>query len=477
MKPVVNPRAVDAFLELFLGGAGEHYPIVGPKGRRAVSFASGSNCLPEIRGFVALGIPPGAAADQLVHKKGTFAAAVDEIARLAGTGMPCFLDSGAFGESESGMLITDEEWNHRLNLYLHLAQILGPQLYVVAPDKVRDQAGTCDRLRQFAMQVREVAEAGAQILMPLQPGAMAPDESLAAAQEILGLTLIPAFPMRMVKGQPITEAATVQAFVRSMRPVKIHLLGMGAANKKTQALLDSLWDIQPELFINQDSMLLKSRMGTEEEPRKFDQTMDESLGFCREQYFADAEAFGTSWQYTDEIGLPTQWMGPALRLKVAVLARLEEAETAAFVKDPTEFLNSEWEPGVQHWENYMLTLEVEKAYAECVEERTAGVRRTWGIFEAFKDHPAAWQFPAAGEKWRQAIEAQDQSILADWRESMARPYPYKSLQDWKRAEKEQAEWAKGEIARRKAERKVKRETKQSTRRPVPQAPQRMEAAC
>ena len=380
---------LDEFIESLLGGSGEHFPLAGPGGRRAVCFASGSNEPSEVRGFASVGIPPGMAADRLVRENGELAPSVREVFRFAGTGMPVFVDSGEFTANKLGHEITHEEWIERLALYKEMATVLGPQLYLVAPDRVGDQVVTLERLSRYVMEIRECAGLGAQILMPLQPGPMALDEFQQAAQEILGIPVVPSFPMR----DGITPLSYVVEFVRAVAPEKIHLLGLGAANRLTQKILDALWEVKPDLHIQQDAMLLNSRMGTKENPRLFLKLHEESYAFCVCP-FEDNSAWDKNWAYTDEVGDPTSWMGPAKRAQIARKnTYLTPEQVAAFTKDPTEFLQAEAEIGNDfHWDNECMGWDIDQAWAECIAERTATRRRAWAIQEAFKDHPAAGQF-------------------------------------------------------------------------------------
>ncbi|MEZ4435432.1 MAG: hypothetical protein R3F65_23765 [bacterium] len=97
-----------------------------------------------------------------------------------------FADSGAFsevafvdGRPEVTKLIEPGEWRRRLAVYARLADRLGAQLYAVAPDMVAHQAVTLERLRTYAPELHAMREAGANILVPLQPG----QRSLAAFDE------------------------------------------------------------------------------------------------------------------------------------------------------------------------------------------------------------------------------------------------------------------------------------------------------
>lgn len=378
-------------LQEFMAFSGQHYPEHGPTGRRALCFASGSNRIPEIKGFSSIGIPVGLAAKELVRKDGSFTPAVKEIERLAGTGVPCFLDSGAFAEFSSGEPIQDETWWARLALYEHLAGILGSQLYVVAPDKVADQQITLERLKKFAPEMRCVWEDGAQVILPLQvgddPTELARDEFQAAAQEILGFEVIPGMPMF----QGMTPVQAVADFVQATRPEKIHLLALGAANDKTPEVLERLWDIKPDLMISQDAMILKSRMGKKGAPRKFDHVNTGAQQAC-EDIFDDGSLYEVGWNFTEEAGDPTSWLRPKKREEIAETFRLTADETTRFLSDPTGFMNSEFEPGHNYWENGYLNHVLDAAWGDYILLRTNGRRRAWVIGRTYDDHPAAHQF-------------------------------------------------------------------------------------
>ena len=380
---------LDEFIESLLGGSGDHYPLAGPVGRRAVCFASGSNEPSEVRGFAAVGIPPGMAADRLVRENGELAPSVREVFRFAGTGMPVFVDSGEVAANSLGHEITHDEWIERLALYREMAVVLGPQLYLVAPDRIGHQDVTLVRLGRYVMEIREAAGFGAQILMPLQPGPMALDEFQQAAQEVLGIQVIPAFPMR----DKLTPLEDVVAFVRAVAPAKIHLLGLGAANRQTQKILDALWEVKPDLMVQQDAMLLNSRKGTKEKPRQFLRKSTEALAFCADAR-NDRQAFDKSWGYTDEIGDPSSWLPKVTRRRIAEAIGLTGELKTALEADPSEFLQMPMVKGdsLKWWEDPVLAHLLEEAWGEAVKSRTANQRRAWAIHQAFADHPAAHQF-------------------------------------------------------------------------------------
>ena len=117
----------------------------------AAIFASGANRVGDLFGFVAAGIAPGVALPEVN------AAAAGLLVRLAGAGVPLFLDSGAFSEVEFGPMgpqvtaaITDAEWRERLAMMLDVAAAGGASVTAVAPDQVGFQGETLARLGRYA---------------------------------------------------------------------------------------------------------------------------------------------------------------------------------------------------------------------------------------------------------------------------------------------------------------------------------------
>ena len=250
-------------LQEFIGNTGLHLPEDGASGRRAITFATGANHPQDILGFASVGIPPGLDADRLVARDGEYPDAVAAITRLAGTGMPVLLNSGSFKEFVTGVPIDDMEWRLRLDLYERMAQDFGRQLYLVAPDKLNDQEETLARLELYAFDMHLLALAGANVLLNMGSGDMAPDKFLAVAEDLLGAKVIPSFPMH----EGLAHAHHVIDYVRSTHPEKIHLMGL-KDGKESQDLLTTLWGIQPDLMISQDALFLRpsGQTNTPEQP-------------------------------------------------------------------------------------------------------------------------------------------------------------------------------------------------------------------
>jgi hypothetical protein len=268
-KPNPNGEVVVALLEVLEHVTGSPGELVGSSPARkddpGIYFASGSNRASMIRGVAAAGRALGVAANEVSPSS------EQALYELAGTGIPVFVDSGAFGEvllnephkhrkgskacrektcPGAGNVpfpnepeytfvevkpITHQAWLKVLALYSRLAQSLGPQVYLVAPDRVGSQTLTMQRLKRYAPQVRELRKTGANIIVGLQrANEDVPGLKLSAykfdlkVREVLGFDdYIRGIPSR----RGATPPAEVGVFVAELRkriPVpRIHLLGKG----------------------------------------------------------------------------------------------------------------------------------------------------------------------------------------------------------------------------------------------------------
>lgn len=226
-------------------------------------FVSGSNHAGEIRGLAMSGSNVGVAA----HELGPTGEA--ELKLYSGGMMKVFVDSGAFSEVEfpGGVptvkkLITAAEWTKRLALYERLAESLRRQLYVVAPDMVAFQAETLERLRLYAPQLRAIKAHRANIIVPVQKGALSMAEFAAQAIEILGFDDV-------VWGVPMKKDATsledLEAFASWLNArgeeSRIHLLGLGTRSKRYAKALETVVAASPWTTVFSDSVRITAMVG------------------------------------------------------------------------------------------------------------------------------------------------------------------------------------------------------------------------
>ncbi len=240
-----------------------------------VYFASGSNTPADIRGFAACGHAIGVAAIEVS------ANAEAELMRLAGTGLSVFVDSGAFSEIEftaEGPKVvrplTVERWAKTFALYRRLAVALGRQLYVVAPDRIGDQAHTLALLTRYAAQLAELAALGANVLVPIQKGALAQADFARAVERVLPFAWTAAIPSK----KNATTLAELEAFLRDYRPARVHLLGLGVKNRLAPAALALCERYVPEAPVSVDSNLIAANVGRGGRvPRRLTRARDEAV--------------------------------------------------------------------------------------------------------------------------------------------------------------------------------------------------------
>lgn len=238
----------------------------------AIYFASGSNRASDIRGFAAIGHAIGVAAPDVSPN------AENELHELAGTGIPVFLDSGAFSEVDKTnptkvvKPITEAQWQKRLDLANRLAATLGEQLHVVAPDQVANQKVTLERLTRYAPELRALRSQGAHILVAIQRGELSQAEFDRRVEAILGFgDYTRALPMK----KSATSTKEVRAFVKARKPARIHLLGMGIKNRLAEETLATIAKVTPDAVVTMDSNLIAASVGRQAaEPRLLTRARD-----------------------------------------------------------------------------------------------------------------------------------------------------------------------------------------------------------
>lgn len=262
-------------------------------------FASGSSRPADIRGFAFIKHPVGVAANALSEN------AVRELEALAGKGVPVFVDSGAFSEVEFGpegpvvvRPIDDAGWREVLALYERLARALGAQVYVVAPDRVGDQARTLYLLSRYKRELRAVAALGANVLVPIQKGGRTQAEFAELARSVLRFDFVCAVPSK----KNATTLAELDAFVRAAKPRRVHLLGLGVRNAHAEEALAIIEASSPGAVVTMDSNMIAASVGRKgRSPRKLSAARDRAaallaagiVGFSSPQELGIVLAFGS----------------------------------------------------------------------------------------------------------------------------------------------------------------------------------------
>lgn len=309
-------------------------------------FPSGSNHAGEIHGFADLGWNVGVAVDAL-DKQGNAEKALKD---LAGSKTKVFVDSGAFGEvkpnfpNEKGERpypehpiglapvkpISHEEWLERLATYDRLADALGKQLYVVAPDQVGNQDVTFQRLQRYLPQVKALQEKGANVLVPLQKGAKSMAEFDRDVAKLLGTDdFVRAIPMK----KDATSTEDLRKLLADHPIPRIHLLGLGEKSERYPEIMAMLEEVSPKTKVTLDSVAITAAVGRPENgpPRKLTAAQDRARKQLETEVFHETV---NGLDYTDNITQPEGWASPTLRKWGAQVMGLSAETARAFVKDP-----------------------------------------------------------------------------------------------------------------------------------------------
>ncbi len=232
-------------------------------------FASGLNNAGEVRGIALAGYHVGISCAEI--RTGL----LEEIeASVRDHAVRVFVDSGAFAEvkPQGDQLvtvkpITDAEWRRRFEIYARIARAAGPLAYLVAPDKVGDQAETLARLERYGSVMRELRamhgdpERGPNVIVPLQRGELAAADFAAAALEAIGMS-----EDEIVWGIPCKKAskstAELEAFAATCQAdAAFHLLGMGPSSPRFEATVSAILAHCPEARITCDAVRVTALVG------------------------------------------------------------------------------------------------------------------------------------------------------------------------------------------------------------------------
>jgi hypothetical protein len=337
-------------------------------GLPVVHFASGSNQPGYIRGFGALRKPVGVAAAAIRKDKTGRATGwvpvckrdcEDALVEVARSGVPIFVDSGAFSEIDFGpqgpydvLPIEHDEWLTRLALYERIVDRVGPEnahlVNIVAPDKVADQQTTLERMRTYGPIMRRLREKGASVLVPLQKAPPGLGMTIAqfhdAARDALG------FPERgWVAAIPMKKDATtpedLEAYLSAKKPERIHLLGVGPTSQRAGEIAAAIRRGSPRTQVQGDSVLIRARVGRPKSgPKPLTAAQDVMRQEALEYRFGDyPEEYRTREGagligYTDAISEPSAWLSMPGRMRIAKALNLTPDARLLWTSDPDEAL-------------------------------------------------------------------------------------------------------------------------------------------
>lgn len=238
-------------------------------------FASGCNTEGEIRGCLAAGHHVGICMAGLTRGgeealRGWLHEQMDAWgARGAWAWRRVFIDSGAFGETNFidgapvvARPIHPREWDARLQRVWQLAQVGGPRLHVVTPDRVAAQDYTLALLEVFRPWLLQLRLMGARLIVPVQKG---PAFTMAAfageCARVLG-PLSDGCIWGIPSKKDATSLADLAAFAGGLPPGSaIHFLGMGPHSPRYAEAARVVEAAVPGAEVWSDSVRLKALAG------------------------------------------------------------------------------------------------------------------------------------------------------------------------------------------------------------------------
>jgi hypothetical protein len=320
----------------------------------------------EIRGFVEVGWSVGVTARRCSP------ACFRELERVP-AGRRILVDSGAVLEVDraTGVLrkeITHANWLEILAFYDRVAhEVADPtRMIFVAPDRIRSQVLTLERIERYAPRMKALHRLGAEVLVALQPGPMPLATLYRAIRKRLGFTPVPAFPM----GRQETRLDLAEACVRDLRPDRVHLLGQGPASRYGVKARRILHRALPGVSITLDSYPLRALKERTGRVRVFTAAEDQAREDLRCEAFHETmdQVTGERFDATEIFYCIESWMPAADRVLIGLALGLEEREFAAWVKDPSGFLSQVvGDGGVGYSFDYrLLDWKIEEAWSRYV---------------------------------------------------------------------------------------------------------------
>ena len=173
------------------------------------------------------------------------------IPRFVRNGGHLFVDSGAF---TAFRLRESMDWGKVITKYRMIISATdgSPQVSIVAPDVVGDQAGTIELWKKYQQEIREWIARGVRVIVPLQAGELQADELLSLAVDMFETD-------KFCAGIPSNEAALSVEACRTLKHSDFHILGRVVMSQDVKEKVDALLINSPGARLTSDANWLRSR--------------------------------------------------------------------------------------------------------------------------------------------------------------------------------------------------------------------------
>ncbi len=172
----------------------------------------------------------------------------------ANDGGKVFIDSGAVNAFRKG---TEVDFDDILDKYIAVAERAGKNIVYVLPDIIGDAQGTVQKLREYRDKIAELAslvDASKSLIVPFQIKEVDAADFDAQVKDALG-------DIEYIPGIPSKEKALGVEKVEEVARLgydRIHLLGMGARNRKYIPWVRAIKAINSKAIVMSDSAVLGS---------------------------------------------------------------------------------------------------------------------------------------------------------------------------------------------------------------------------
>ncbi len=366
-----------------------------------IAYASGLSTMGEIVGFAELGwnvgvtggncsrTPPTRSPD--AHRTLPFETSCMDALRHIPFGTKVMVDSGAVKEVDrkTGRVrrqMSDQVWNNRLDFYDEVTEIVGgSRVLLIAPDRIRSQDMTLERVSRYAHRMRRLHRKGCDVLAVLQPGKMPLADFHRQIAKRLGFTPIPAFPM----GARETDERAMELCLATLRPARTHFLGQGPRSKYLPEVVKIAKRTVPGIVISCDSYPLRAMKGYSQgarRPKPFTESELRTTDELRSESFGGLDTPFGGFDFTDAFE-SLDWLALGERFEIAKRIGMNAEDTAAWAFDPTALQHRA--TGIVHGDDdgdldfdlQTLDDEIEQAWVRWVERETRNERHRRSILE------------------------------------------------------------------------------------------------
>lgn len=229
---------------------GSHGAVEGQRDWGIVIYRSGMSSRSDFAGYAGAGVPVGVAI--LDVSRPVF----EMFLGYNGAGGRVFVDSNAFSAFRKG---EEVDFGQVLGRYEELVERAArPELLaLVMPDRIGDQQGTLALLAEYRERVRRFVATGADVLVPLQKGALSLAEVYRETVAVLGTDN---FRVGLPSNEEAVSEEELLEFVAEVKPRRLHLLGI-ARQKRLGGLVERLRELSPCTHVSTDANHLRAAIG------------------------------------------------------------------------------------------------------------------------------------------------------------------------------------------------------------------------